>query len=719
MKNSRTTEGATLVLTVLIVLLMLASIVVVTGQLALSARRNSNDQESTLQAQYAAESGVARAQARMNAVNALMSGNLKPAAATTTPQMLLQMANLCGISTPTAAMSNLTGVTAANPLTLCSSSNVLSGFTPTTLAVAGVINLNFFTGNIDNASYAANGYTLSGDQTAAERQFWAESLLPGGVTLNGTVNDKTVSGTSGLTLTKVQRTGVDSYRLTFNVPDVTVSGASSDQSVSRKLAVSGVAREYTYEISRGSFAKYALFTDHHFADQASEDACAANASNCNRVTFTSNTLFSGPVHSNQNFLMQGTPYFAGQVTSAGCPPGKIVTNNGVESCNATATPGAYFQSTKLVAPGSMSPSSSAPVACSVTTVPCPPTNIINPQFAGGVNWNAGFQPLPQNANSQANAAIGLNADGSAKGDTGLLLNGNVDAIDFAVGSITPSGSSTATPAQFINYKMSGSATTVQLAVDANKTMYIKVGTAWKPAVQVGGVWIDASLPAAAGVTVQPFNGVIYTNGVVTSVKGPARTTASDPNTAAPAVASFSQMTLAATGTIHIKGDLKYQNPPCNGSNSVSGTTFTAAPCPNTSEKNILGLYSSGGDVAIDSPAKYGAANGVGKDVTIQAVLMASQGRITVDGYDQGTADGSLGQVKLLGGIIEKYYGPFGITDGRGFGRNFVYDPRTGDGLAPPSFPTQSSWETAFKLTSASGASTPTPLKLDGSYRQTN
>jgi len=251
-------------------------------------------------------------------------------------------------------------------------------------------------------------------------------------------------------------------------------------------------------------------------------------------------------------------------------------------------------------------------------------------------------------------------------------------------------------------------------------------TVWQKAVQVNGTWMSAASGTAQaaitnGTAQTSFNGVIYATGTITSLTGPPRTNASDPATAPPALSPFSQITVAATGDIHIKNDLKYSTPPCTGSNSVSGTTFTAAPCTNAGDdnKNILGIYSSGGDVDIDSPAKYGTSAGVGKNVTIQGVLMASTGRVTVDGYDQGAADSNvLGQVNLLGGIIENYYGPFGITDGHGFGRNYVYDPRTGNGLAPPSFPTQQGWNTDFKLTtSTSGASNPTPLQLDGSQTQ--
>jgi Tfp pilus assembly protein PilX len=50
MKNSRKTAGVTLVVTVLIVMLLLAGVVVVTGQLALASRRSSADQDATIQA---------------------------------------------------------------------------------------------------------------------------------------------------------------------------------------------------------------------------------------------------------------------------------------------------------------------------------------------------------------------------------------------------------------------------------------------------------------------------------------------------------------------------------------------------------------------------------------------------------------------------------------------------------------------------------------------
>jgi hypothetical protein len=50
-------------------------------------------------------------------------------------------------------------------------------------------------------------------------------------------------------------------------------------------------------------------------------------------------------------------------------------------------------------------------------------------------------------------------------------------------------------------------------------------------------------------------------------------------------------------------------------------------------------------------------------------------------------------VRLLGGLVEEYYGPFGTFSAAtgqcqtGYGREFVYDRRMGRGFSPPFFPT--------------------------------
>jgi Tfp pilus assembly protein PilX len=176
MKNSRKTAGATLVLTVLVVMLLLAAVVVVTGQLAISARRTSADQDATVQAQYVAESGVARAQARLSLVDNLMGSKLSPPADTTTTQMLTQILQLCGTVSPSA--SELAAVptgSLATPYAVCtatSGNDLLSGDSN----LANSTKLNFLLNNLNDADYSTSGFDLSklsSNPTTAERLFWA------------------------------------------------------------------------------------------------------------------------------------------------------------------------------------------------------------------------------------------------------------------------------------------------------------------------------------------------------------------------------------------------------------------------------------------------------------------------------------------------------------------------------------------------------------------
>ncbi|HYM91749.1 MAG TPA: DUF4900 domain-containing protein, partial [bacterium] len=64
--------------------------------------------------------------------------------------------------------------------------------------------------------------------------------------------------------------------------------------------------------------------------------------------------------------------------------------------------------------------------------------------------------------------------------------------------------------------------------------------------------------------------------------------------------------------------------------------------------------------------------------------------VNVQNYNSGSPRGN---VNLLGGLIEKYYGAFGTfnpSTGQnltGYGRAFTYDTRMSRGFTPPFFPT--------------------------------
>jgi hypothetical protein len=186
---------------------------------------------------------------------------------------------------------------------------------------------------------------------------------------------------------------------------------------------------------------------------------------------------------------------------------------------------------------------------------------------------------------------------------------------------------------------------------------------------------------------------VYVDGGVSSYTGPARTPASsdDAADAPPALASFAQITLAASRDIRITGDLTYEDAPCEGAPTrQSDGTVAPAVCDNMSADNVLGVYTQNGDILIGNGHGSGSGLNAPYDVTIDGVLMTSSGSVTVEGHNSGVERGT---VNLLGGVIEYYYGPFGRFDPgtgaglHGYARRFTFDQRMAAGLAPPFFPT--------------------------------
>ena len=221
-----------------------------------------------------------------------------------------------------------------------------------------------------------------------------------------------------------------------------------------------------------------------------------------------------------------------------------------------------------------------------------------------------------------------------------------------------------------------------------------------------------------------FNGVIYADGA-SAIRGPQRTNLTDPSTAAPTLASFMKITLASGSDIVINGDLKYETPVCSTAPTrESNGKVTPAVCETDTDKwkqNVLGIYTSNGNVNIRTQVKNPSNNAFVAlpNLTIQAITMASQGRVEVEGVSQkvsdpacpdlldNTAVGDLGSVNIQGGLIQKTYGPFARTDENdkswcGYDRSMTYDTRMRDpDRAPPSFPKadNAEWKTQLYLAS--------------------
>ncbi|MFC4640133.1 DUF4900 domain-containing protein [Deinococcus hohokamensis] len=387
--------------------------------------------------------------------------------------------------------------------------------------------------------------------------------------------------------------------------------------------------EYRFNVGNGSFARYALLTDQH------QQGTSAS------IYFTSRTLFNGPVHTNGNFAFRDTPWFGGAVSSSGV--------------NDRGTPGGFFSTSTSTTPAFRTPTQLNPPSYGTTV----------PVFNNGVSWSAPTVPFPNNSNNQAAAAQ----------QAGLYIPAGPSAVQLSVG-LWPAG----TPLANQKYQAITVGSTQYRAV-ADGPLYQLVNGTWQVALN------------ASNQPINRFNGVIYAFGGISSLRGPARTTASNPNSSGPALASFSQITIAGNDDIRITGDLKYENNPCDGAlTRNSDGSINVPDCSDDPlvQKNVLGIYASnGGDIKIGAGNTSSALN-VPPDVQIHATMMADN---EVNVENSTSASCSYGTAYILGGVIERKYGAFGqfnTSTGActsGLGRSFTYDQRMLNGLAPPFFPT--------------------------------
>lgn len=458
--------------------------------------------------------------------------------------------------------------------------------------------------------------------------------LPSGVTLP-----------SGRFVSGLPRSGSSSAaEQTYAIPFAMVAEGSVGQ-YRRNVVLQG---EYRFTVGRGSFAKYALFTNVHQLGSGSG----------NEVWFTEDTLFDGPVHTNQFFRYYRNSWFGGKVTSAGCR------TPGATSCsNQFNRRGAEFFDEGFIDADDMNPDDTNPSYTNSAGTHAPDIN--------EVDWRAGFVGLPVNNQDQEAAAI----------SSGLNIGGDVSrlemwAADASGNPLTPDGSGGYTNASTYQY--------IQVRRSSTTTTYRYTDGGQLMRQNSSGNWVAATTSA--------FNGVIYVDGDVDRLRGPARSPSwsTNPDNAPPALASFAQVTIAADDDIRITGDLKYEDPPCTGvPTRNSDGSVTPATCDNLNATNVLGVYTQSGEVLIGnnwSDSSYNAPD----NVTVHGVLMTSSGAVQVENFRNGSPRGS---VNLMGGIIEYYYGAFGTFNSNngnqvsGYDRKFTYDQRMSMGIEPPYFPT--------------------------------
>lgn len=146
-----------------------------------------------------------------------------------------------------------------------------------------------------------------------------------------------------------------------------------------------------------------------------------------------------------------------------------------------------------------------------------------------------------------------------------------------------------------------------------------------------------------------FNGIISSSGKV-EVKGTLK----------------GNITLHSSQGIEIMGDIMYEDyDPSN-------------PATELQSDNLLGIVSEG-DVTVDENAHKDHGN---TDLHITASIMAMGESFQVENYDDGD---HRGQLRILGGLIQKRRGPVGTSGGTGFDKYYSYDTRL-LGNSTPDFP---------------------------------
>jgi hypothetical protein len=267
-----------------------------------------------------------------------------------------------------------------------------------------------------------------------------------------------------------------------------------------------------------------------------------------------------------------------------------------------------------------------------------------PTFGAGFERGVPAIPMPSTtvADRQAEIALGRSAgsgvpglpDGVHLGTSGSSMTGGIYIKGNATLAMSASGNSA-----IYTVTQGGTTTTVTVNYQSGNTQ-MRVGNG--PPTTLNGL----------------ANGMIFTDGSLTSFAG--------------TVQRDSAVTVAATGDIQITNHLTYESyTPGSGGNppSAEGTA------------NILGVLSWNGSVRIGTTAP--------DDINVHATVMSPTGEFTVDNYNVGSARGT---ATILGGAIQDTYGAFGTfgSQNTGYGRNFVYDTRMANGIAPPFFPTTGS-----------------------------
>jgi len=528
------------------------------------------------------------------------------------------------------------------------------------------------------------------------------SLGDGSYTAEITISPRLVTSANYPSGTYIEQAGPSSFATyTFHYTYTIVSRGVSGNDTRRVQ----VSNNFDVVVSPGSFADYAYFLD-YFGQAPTNGQCTANG------YFTSLDTFNGPVFTNGRMQLAGDPTFNGSVSQADY---SFSYSNGQCVAGTQASSGlVQFYN------------NGNPQQVNYWCSPPPPNNnpcsVDNPTYAqGGQNFNrlASFIPMPANAYSQVEAAIGGNPNNTAA-VTNQQINQALGLCSSSCSSNAPANgvylaSSTSGSTKTLTggiYVQDSNLTGMAFSLDSNNNQVITI-TQSNPSssvtTQVTTITIEQGSNQTVVSTQQTStsggqstnsatyagtpNGMVYVSGAVAALGGRTESStsscpsdssdlgqnSSNSNLVGSCIQSNTEMTVAAGGNINIDENLRYQTQP---------------PSSGTQPNNILGVYSAGGNVMITNAPQV---------LTTDAFLMSSTGSIGVTNYNSVFQNGSTcsgqsagGCWTLLGGKIGYYAGDIGtfstnrqgqVVIQSGYSTTMTFDQRTiNNGIVPPYFP---------------------------------
>jgi len=404
------TTGIALVITLLIALLLFIAIIAISSSLSLSGKRVTSNQKVTLEAQYAAESGLVLAATQLNALGQDVATFINDTSEFALPadtkflSIKTDLEHFCG--------KNLTGVVPVPGEVVCTADlDALDWSDPNRVPYSILLDPQ----NINPDKYPAG---------VTPFDFWRRRLGPQTASrtlkTSGSVRTE-YSVRYGFVPDRVELLLDGSLRLRWKALPAVSTGrlVKGAQEVGLRKVEQGFEGELYLDLVPPSFARYMMFTNYQRAGKGPNAA---------KVYFYSGTFFDGPVHTNDKFNFIGHPWFGDTVTSTGCErEGRDA--EGKPIC-LDARPGYYYWD------------NAAGTDVRVTPPVDPiPAAWAQPEFTVPPEWDEDYIPLPTTSEDQYQAAVndGLFIEDPDEEvwdtDTGAVGNTNIEAVTLSVATV--------------------------------------------------------------------------------------------------------------------------------------------------------------------------------------------------------------------------------------------------------------------------------------------